>query len=117
MSIAGISTLNYYGGETVAISIYNDASAVLEGGRIDYIASHQNLGLPHIEMIVNEYNFNTSSKMLTGLWADNSAFSIELVDQTGYDPVINNITFTVVPEPATLLLISVGAIVLRKRRS
>ncbi len=120
MGLNDTSTLNYYGGETEGLSIYDDASAVLEGGRIDYIESHQILGQPHIEMIVQEYDFSSydiDTDLLTGLWADNSAFSIYLENQSGYADVIDNISFTIVPEPATLLLISAGAIFLRKRRN
>ena len=116
ISIADTSSLLFSGGEMNSLWLSNSATAIIEGGSIDYIDSRQILGQPHIEMIVKEHFYNTSTDILTGLWADDSAFSIELVDQTGYDPVINNITFTVVPEPATLLLFSAGAIFLRKRR-
>jgi hypothetical protein len=67
-------------------------------------------------MIVKEYEYVTSSNMLTGLWVDDSAFSIQLVDQTGYDPVIDNIAFTVIPEPATLLLFGLGGLLLRRKK-
>jgi hypothetical protein len=115
MNLARNSTLNYYGGETGAISIYEQATAVLEGGRIDYIASHQYLGSPHIEMVVKDYSYNPGTNLLTGIWGDDTAFSIELVDQAGYDPVIDNIAFTVVPEPMTLLLFGLGGLVIRRK--
>ena len=114
--ISETSSLLFSGGEMNALSIYNQASAVLEGGSMDYIASHQILGDPHIEMIVQEYDFNISTNILTGLWANDTAFSIELVNQSGYDPVIDNIAFTIVPEPATLLLMCSGMLFLKKRR-
>ena len=120
MGLNDNSTLNYFGGETGALSIWNQASAVLEGGRIDYIESHQILGNPHIEMIVQEYDFSSydiDTDLLTGLWADNSAFSIYLENQSGYADVIDNITFTIVPEPATLSMICLGMLLLKKRRA
>jgi hypothetical protein len=114
--------LNYYGGETALLSTYDYGVAILQGGSIDYLASHQNVPhfgeniYPYIKMIVKEYEYVTSSKMLTGLWVDDSPFSIQLVDQSGYDPVIDNIAFTVIPEPATLLLFGLGGLLLRRKK-
>jgi len=102
--------------------IYDDSTAVFEGGRIDYISSYQYVywlnGQPvdqHIEMIVKNYSYNTSTKKLTGTWADNTTFNIQLYNQTGYDTVINNIKFTIIPEPATVLLLGLGSLLMRKR--
>ena len=85
-------------------------------GSIDYIDSYQNVSLPHIEMIVKDHSFAAGTNLLTGTWGDDSGFSIQLVNQAGFDPVIDNIAFTIVPEPATLLLITAGALALRRRR-
>jgi hypothetical protein len=116
------STLNFYRGELGSFRIYDDSTAVFEGGRIDYISSYQYVywwnGQPvdqHIEMIVKNYSYNTSTKKLTGTWADNTTFNIQLYNQTGYDTVINNIKFTIIPEPATVLLLGLGSLLMRKR--
>jgi hypothetical protein len=110
------SHLLFSGGEMNSLWINENATAIIEGGSINYIRSFQSLGSPHIEMVVKDYAYNASTNLLTGIWGDDSTFSIELVDQDGYDPAFSNIAFTIVPEPATLLLISAGAILLRKRR-
>ena len=113
------STLNYYGGETGSLRLYDNAKATISGGQIGYIRSFQdvpmpnNVAYPHIEIICKTHDYNTSSKLLTGTWFDDSTFSIQLVNQAGYDPVIDNIRF--IPEPATLLLVGVGGLLLRKR--
>lgn len=111
------STLSFDGGEIDVLDLHSSATAILSGGQVDYLRSYQDLGLPHIEMIVKEYDFNISTDILTGLWADDSTFSIQLLDQTGYDPVIDNITFTIVPEPATLSMMCMGILLLKKRRA
>jgi hypothetical protein len=116
LNIAGTSMLHYYGGETKALGIYNEATAVLEGGRIDYIGSFQYVSSPNIEMIVKDYSYNAGTNLLTGVWRDDTMFSIELTDQDGYDPVIDNIAFTVVPEPMTLLLFGLGAVMVKRRK-
>ena len=132
LNLAGDSHLDLLGGEINLLSLGNDATATLSGGQIVSIDSTQSTweldyGVdppewvynPHIEMIVNEYSFSSydiDTDLLTGLWADDTAFSIYLENRVGYDPVIDNIAFTIVPEPATLLLISAGTILLRKRR-
>lgn len=117
------SMMNYYGGETSGLYTYSDAQAVLRGGRIDHISSYQYVWwgdnyVPHIEIVCKEHDFNSSTNILTGVWMDDSLFNIQLHDQTGYDPAIENIFFT--PEPVTLLLFGFGGLVVRgigKRKS
>jgi len=127
MTLFHNSTLSYYGGETGGITFYSNASAVLQGGRIDYISSYQyvpmpnNTAYPHIEIISREYD-DSNPNLITGIWnVDNDSdgefdtFSINLIDQTGYDHVIDNITFTIIPEPATLCMVAVGVLLVRRR--
>jgi hypothetical protein len=116
ISLADNSTLLFSGGEMNSLWMSNNATAIIEGGRIDYIDSRQYLGLPHIEMVVKDYTYNAGTNFLTGIWGDDSTFNIQLVDQDGYDPVFSNIAFTIVPEPASLLLFGAGAAMLGKKR-
>jgi hypothetical protein len=130
------STMDYYGGETGGLYMYGNATANLQGGRINYISSYQDVfnvivgrdeqGNPifnkHIEMIVREWAYNSQTKVLSGVWnVDNNndslfdTFAIQLHNQTGYDPVIDNITFTIIPEPSTLCIIAAGAWLLGRR--
>jgi hypothetical protein len=51
---------------------------------------------------------------LVGTWGDGTTFSIYLPD-TGYNPY-NNFEFILVPEPATLLLFSLGSVMLRRKK-
>ena len=111
------SRLHFSGGEVRNIYIYGDSTAVLSGGRIDNIRSYQrplsgdyppSYWDKHIEIICLNYEHNESTNIITGLWVDESPFTIQLHDQTGYFPAITNIEFTVIPEPTTLLLLSIG---------
>ena len=121
------STMNYYGGEMGGISIYHDAVATFSGGRIDYISSYQFawrlegtypsvlVPNPHITFICDVDSVDLTGNLLTGNWLDGSGFSVTLVDRDGYSPVIENIQF--IPEPASLLLLGAGGLLLRKRKS
>ncbi len=130
MNVGGITSFilqdnsmtNYYGGETDVFHIRDNAQAVLSGGRINHISSYQwsSNYIPHIEFVcdIDSVVHNTSTNVLTGNWLDGSSFNIQLHDQTGYDPAIDNIFFT--PEPVTLLLFAFGGLVVRgigKRKS
>ena len=123
------SELTIESGAIGGISLSNNTTAVLSGGSISHISSYQDVewwdGEPfgqHIEIICISYDLNASN-LLTGVWGvdingDNEydTFAIQLHDQAGYDPVITNIDFTIVnPEPATLFLLSLGGLILRKK--
>ncbi len=123
------STLSYYGGETGRISMSGNSRSVLEGGRIDYLSSYQNVfdvivdwdddGNPiyntHIELISKAYAYNPGTTTLTGTWADDSTFNIQLLNQSGWDTVFDNIKFTIIPEPTSILLLAGGMVLMRKR--
>lgn len=116
------SKLLYIDGRTSLISSYDSAQAILEGGQINRIRSFQYVGWigrdwigPHIEIICRDYV--SSPTLITGTWnADNDndgqwdTFSIQLLNQSGYSPVI-------VPEPVTLGLLSLGGLLIRKNGS
>jgi hypothetical protein len=114
------SHLDYFGGITEEITIASNATATLKGGQIDYITSLQTVGWvnwepvgQHIEMEVRDHSYNSTTNILTGHWADYTTFSIQLLNQSDYDNVIDNIKFTIIPEPAMLLLFGLGGLLLR----
>jgi hypothetical protein len=128
--VGGISTIdlthnslmNYYGGETRGLYMYGDARAVIQGGRIDgirsfqYVPVHNNVAYPHIiiDCQLNSVVYDSQSNVVAGNWKNGDPFSIQLHDQSGYDPVIENIEF--IPEPMTLSLFGFGGLVIRGLR-
>jgi hypothetical protein len=124
------SRLNMAGGGIKWLGMGNESTAVLSGGRIDNIESWQTVSVigrdpvtqefifnRHIEMFVKNYTYNTLTKILKGTWGDDSLFRIQLIDRTqyGYSPAIENIQFTIVPEPVSLLLLALGGMMIRRR--
>ncbi len=121
------SQLFFDGGEMNSLYIEDYSTATLSGGSINKIFSYQDayspnqVHQPHIEIICREYD-DSVANLITGVWdVDNDGdgsydtFSIELKNQSGYDPVIDNIKFTIVPEPCSLMLLSLGGLILRKK--
>ena len=122
----GYSHLIFEGGELNKLDMHSYATAILSGGLINIIENQQFAWIqegdppvwvpnPHITMVcdVDSIFHNTGTNILTGDWLDGSAFSIQLVNVDGYSPAIENILF--IPEPATLLLIALGAALIRRR--
>lgn len=94
------------------------AIAQISGGWIDILSSTQNATYTkHIEIICRDWDYSTTTKILTGTWEDYSAFSIHLENASGYSTTYDNIKFTIIPEPATMLLIGLGVLFLRRKRS
>ena len=117
LNLVDSTRLNLIGGQIRNLDIKESSTAVLRGGRIDNIGCWQTVLLPHIEMIVKDYSYNAQTKILKGTWGDDSLFNIQLIDhiQDGYSPAIDNIKFTIIPEPMSLMLIGLGALLIRRR--
>ena len=50
---------------------------------------------------------------VTGTWLDGSSFDVEIQNR-GYNPTGDYITF--IPEPVTLALLGLGALLMRRRK-
>ncbi len=109
------SRLNFSGGQVDSIHIDAYAEGVLSGGLINRITNESQLGLSHIEVVCKQYSYNVQTKKLTGIWGDNSNFNIQLVDLAGYATTYSIMDFTIIPEPATLALLALGGLLIRRK--
>jgi hypothetical protein len=65
----------------------------------------------NINIYGSGFNYNPSTQILTGYLLDSNPFTIKAVSSIEYA------RFNLVPEPATLLLLSLGGLALRSRRN
>ncbi len=122
LSMGGYTYVNVSGGDIHELVTHSDSLVDLSGGRIDEIRSYQSAYThagwpdPHITFVcdVESVVHDVQTNMLTGDWLGGTGFEIQLIDITGYDPVIENIQF--IPEPATLTLLGLGGLLIRRNR-
>jgi hypothetical protein len=115
LTIANNSQLIFSGGHVYELDAFWNTTATISGGQINKIAgAYVYASADHIKIICETYNYNTATKLLTGTWLDNSAFSIQLIDTNGYTTTWSNIT--IIPEPATLLLLGLGGLLIRRKK-
>ena len=129
LSLSGKSALDFSGGEVHQLSMNNCSTAIISGGLIEEIWNYQHTQDPecdHLQCtaeprITIVYSgdlprWSSVTNILTGLWGSGESFSIQLHDVPDYSRVIENIQLQLIPEPATFVLLGVGALLLRKRR-
>jgi hypothetical protein len=121
--IGDTSRLDYYGGEIEELVLYEKAQAHLCGGRIDVITSSQYTQYDptkHIFIYAQEdwswTYVDDKIRGIAGLWYDGTPFNMRFETrwEPEYGPAWKNIE-VITPEPATLLLLSLGALLLRRR--
>lgn len=113
------SHLDYRNGETFNLMLYGNATADLYGGRIDYLTSFQYAATTHVNIYaLPGWSWISDDPLLgiQGQWWDGSPFDIKFDNKEyrGYDPVWMNVN-VIVPEPASLLLMAAGLVLVRKR--
>ena len=109
-------TLNMYGGEIVYINAFQGIASFYGGTVSGNIAAHG--GYYHVYGY--DFDYNPDIGRLTGLWENGTPFSINMnplsSDQPNYQAVWSAVTLHEIPEPATLLLLGLGGLMLRRKR-
>ncbi len=121
IALFNTSHLLYTGGLTELITIGSSATAELRGGSINLIKSMQFTEMtgadPHIDLYCQKDSWswinNDPFIGIQGLWNDGSPFRIEFINHADFDPVWTNIN--IIPEPATLTLLALGGVLIRRR--
>lgn len=136
------STANISGGEILGLSTWDSSSMSIYNGKIDYLMITDNSSATlyggdfkairnsqfvpvgseiNLHIFCKDWKWNDSTNYLTVTWADNSSVDIELRDTQWDDlseyKMIDHITFTIIPEPVTIVLFGLGCLLIRTRKS
>jgi hypothetical protein len=125
LNVADNSTLTIAGGEIGNVYAVGHAHITMTGGSVDRMRACLLPPIPpaipadkYIQVICKSYSYNSSTKKLTGVWADDSAFNIQLWDSSPWPSgfTYDSINFTIVPEPLTVGLLAFGSLLARRLR-
>jgi hypothetical protein len=114
ITVADNSQLTFSSGSVNLLEATDNASVVLTGGQINDINIYYYSDNPEHVIIYCQPDWTYEGQYLSGLWLDNSPFNIRLYSQGATSDVFSNVT--IIPEPTTICLFAVGAVLLKRRR-
>jgi hypothetical protein len=106
----GNCTINMSGGTGNVLSVGEQSVLNLTGGNLTYL---QIYGSAQINCYIQDYTFTphyTDWDRLTGHWGSGQNFDILI-----YEGSFNHFTMHTIPEPCSVALLSLGALMLKKR--
>ena len=116
--VNGSCTANVFGGNVGLIEAWSSNSVNLHGGVIsDYLLAVSTVNIYGYGFDYDPLAGSYGGGQLTGFWVDDTPFSIDLFAASlpGGGPIDTWSHIVLVPEPATILLLSLGGLFLRKR--
>ena len=107
------SEMLYLNGTTLTLAVGNDATAILKGGSISSLAIyHGPKDSCYVEIWCQD-NYTMDKNGISGFWLDGTPFDIGFNDNYPYTTADY---VKVIPEPATLILVGIGGLLIRKKK-
>jgi len=138
LSVYDFSTIDFSGGSSWYFEGFDSCTINIDGGEIRYLITNDSatvhlsqgqishlLGVRDNTSYVHIYGYDFdydpsgglyNDGLLTGYWPDNAPFNVSLINLSDLNVITyDQLIFHVIPEPATILLVGIGGLILSKR--
>lgn len=110
------SQLLYLGGITQELMVRDSATAILKGGRIDFLSILRRPSDKSSATIFCQENYTLweNGGGITGYWADGNRFDIKFLNIGALPPTANFVNIEIIPEPAAFVLFTAGGLLIQR---